>query len=107
MYGENMKYYREEKGLSLKQVENLTGVNNGNLSRYERNLNFPSIEICDKLSTLYGVSIDELIGKNDSPKSKKTEKLSLSFEEEKLLNTFKNLSKSNKKKTLAFICGLI
>lgn len=64
--GESMRFLREEKGYSLKDVEQNTGINNGNLSRYERNLNFPSIELCIKLADLYEVTLDELVGRTDS-----------------------------------------
>jgi transcriptional regulator with XRE-family HTH domain len=91
--GENMRQAREECGYSLKQVEERTGINNGNLSRYERNLNFPSIECCIKLAYVYGITIDELIGRNgiaqitvhSSPASQ------LSKDEKKLLDNFRTM----------------
>lgn len=64
--GENMRFLREEHGYSLKDVELQTGINNGNLSRYERNLNYPSIELCIKLADLYEVTLDELVGRAES-----------------------------------------
>ena len=64
--GENMRMWREERGFSLKEVETRTGINNGNLSRYERDLNFPSIELCIKLADLYSITLDELTGRADN-----------------------------------------
>lgn len=67
--GENLRFLREEKGYSLKEVEQNTGINNGNLSRYERNLNFPSIELCIRLADLYQISLDELVGRSEKTAS--------------------------------------
>lgn len=62
--GESLRYWREENSYSLKDVEVKTNINNGNLSRYERDLNYPSIEICIKLANLYHISLDDLIGRS-------------------------------------------
>lgn len=90
MFGDNMRYLRKENGLSLKQVEEKTGIDDGNLSRYERNLNVPSIELCIKLANLYMVSLDELIGRTDELRAYNMPSNSppLSPEEQRLLNNY-------------------
>lgn len=93
--GSNMRMWREERELTLKDVELRTGINNGNLSRYERDLNFPSIELCIKLADLYGVSIDELIGRTDDFGSfieQIQDPFHLSPEERKLIIDYRGLS---------------
>lgn len=61
-YGSAMKELRLEKGLSLRALEQATGISNQNLSRWERNEVIPSIDACVTLAKFYGVSIEELIG---------------------------------------------
>lgn len=98
-FGENIKLLREECGYSLKQVEIKTGINNGNLSRYERDLNLPSIEQCIKLSELYQVSLDELIG-NSSRSSSPLPSLSrddYTEEERDLVSAYRELDPSLQK----------
>ena len=95
--GESMRHVREDCGYSLKQVEHYTGVDNGNLSRYERNINYPNIEICVRLSNFYGVSLDELVGLTDDfgsvvmPSSTVPQ---LSAEDKKLITAYHELDRS-------------
>lgn len=92
--GSNMRMWREERGLSLKEVEIQTGINNGNLSRYERDLNYPSIESCIKLADLYDISVDELIGRNDGLTSsvhQSKDSFHVSPEERKLIEDYRGL----------------
>lgn len=94
--GENMRFLREEHGYSLKDVELQTGINNGNLSRYERNLNYPSIELCIKLANLYEVTLDELVGRIDSVAHKTLPPFSstdnYTDEEKKLIADYRELT---------------
>ncbi|MDE6868030.1 MAG: helix-turn-helix domain-containing protein [Clostridia bacterium] len=62
-YGEALKELRLERGLSLIQLEKATGISNVNLSRWERGEVIPSIEFCVKLADFYGITVDELIGR--------------------------------------------
>ncbi len=64
-FGEHIRQIRTEKGYTLQYVEEQVGIAKGNLSRYERNLNFPSIEICVNLANFFGCSLDYLIGRED------------------------------------------
>ena len=62
-YGESLKYYRERNGLSLSALAEKIGTSRQNLSRWEKNEVLPSIDFCVKLADFYGISIDELIGR--------------------------------------------
>ena len=96
--GENMRQLREECGYTLKQVEKATGVDNGNLSRYERDINYPSIELCIRLADLYNVSLDELVGRTNqalmSKSSYSTPSSQLSIEDKNLLSAYHDLERS-------------
>lgn len=63
-YGEMLKEHRLAKGKSLVEVENDTGISNQNLSRWEQGKVLPSIYFCEKLADYYGVTLDELIGRD-------------------------------------------
>ncbi len=62
-YGEILKEQRLARGLTLKEVEKGTGINNGNLSRWECGKVLPSIYFCEILADFYGITVDELIGR--------------------------------------------
>lgn len=62
-YGEEIKYQRVKRNKTLKDIEEATGISNANLSRWERGIVLPSIDFCVILADYYGISIDELIGR--------------------------------------------
>lgn len=63
-FGEALKENRIIRGLTLKDIERDTGINNGNLSRWERGEVLPSIDFCVKLADYYGITLDELVGRD-------------------------------------------
>jgi ribosome-binding protein aMBF1 (putative translation factor) len=63
-YGENLKEQRLSRGITLKEIEKETGINNGNLSRWERGVVLPNIDFCVQLADYYGITLDELIGRD-------------------------------------------
>ena len=71
-YGEEIKFQRLKRNLTLKQIEAETGISNSNLSRWECGKVAPNINYCVVLADYYGISLDELIGReiNDSEKNK-------------------------------------
>jgi len=63
MDGKALKYQRQERNLSLLDVEKATGISNENLSRWENNKNVPNIDFCIILADYYGITLDELVGR--------------------------------------------
>ncbi|MDE5549470.1 MAG: helix-turn-helix domain-containing protein [Clostridia bacterium] len=63
-YGELLKEIRLERGKTLKDIERETGISNSNLSRWENNKVVPSILYCEILADYYGISLDELVGRD-------------------------------------------
>lgn len=96
--GESLRACREECGYSLLLVEKETGVNNGNLSRYERNLNVPGIDLCIKLADFYGVSLDMLVGRPFSAANRK----GLSHDAQILLEYFESMRPDLQREFLQF-----
>jgi len=58
---ENLKAFREQKGLLQKEVANAVGVHPSNYSKMEKGERDVSIEVADKLAKFFGVTIDELV----------------------------------------------
>ncbi|MBD5132584.1 MAG: helix-turn-helix transcriptional regulator [Clostridiales bacterium] len=63
-YGEELKYQRKRRNKTLMQVEADTGISNSNLSRWENGKVLPNIDFCVILADYYGITLDELIGRD-------------------------------------------
>lgn len=62
-YGEELKFQRTKRNKTLLQVEHDTGISNSNLSRWECGKVTPGIDACVILADYYGITLDELIGR--------------------------------------------
>ena len=62
--GEALKEQRRMCNKTLMDVEAATGISHQNLSRWERGDVLPNIEFCIKLADYYGVTLDELVGRD-------------------------------------------
>ena len=63
-YGEGLKYHRELAKLSQHQLAKETGIKQVNISRWERGEVLPNIDFCVKLADFYGITHDELVGRD-------------------------------------------
>ena len=63
-YGDALRAQRLLCGKSILEVEKATGIKNQNISRWERGEVLPSIDFCVKLADFYGVTLDELVGRD-------------------------------------------
>lgn len=61
-FGERLKKAREQKGLTQVEASRLLGITNTALSNYEREERDPDTSLLKRLSELYGVSADLLLG---------------------------------------------
>ncbi len=62
--GQAFKYQREINGFSQGYVAKETGLSQQMLSWWESDKGFPSIEVCIKLADFYGITLDELVGRD-------------------------------------------
>ena len=60
--GKRFKRYRERAGLTQSQAASYIGVKSYQLGNYETNRSEPNITTLKKMSEIYKVSVDELIG---------------------------------------------
>ena len=61
-FPENLRRIRKEKGLTLMELAELSGISYQALSKYERNENTPSIAVAEWLCEVFDVSSKELLG---------------------------------------------
>ena len=69
-FAEALKYQREINGYSQSSLAKATGISLQNISLWEAGKNLPNIDFCVRLADFYGISLDELVGRN--LESKKT-----------------------------------
>ncbi len=73
-YGKSFKHYRQSAKLTQKEAAELIGVKDYQLGNYETNRSQPNIDVLKKMSKIYHVSIDKMVGnsvlKNNSIDSK-------------------------------------
>lgn len=63
-FGKSFRFYRKKANLTQKEAAELIGVNDYQLGNYETNRSQPSLETLKKMSKVYLVSIDKLLGNN-------------------------------------------
>lgn len=61
-FGAKIKKLREDSGFTQKQMAEMLGVSKSNVSKYEANFVEPNIDILKSYSSIFSVSIDDLLG---------------------------------------------
>ena len=81
-FGDNLKKIRVEKNISQQELADLINSHSTHISRYERNMAAPSIDVVKKIAEALDVTTDTLIyGTQD-------EKVKNSLKDNELLNLF-------------------
>lgn len=57
-----LRELREKAGVSIVELERVSGVSRNSLSNYERGLHVPGGEALVRLAVYYGVSVDDIMG---------------------------------------------
>ena len=60
-FGERLKQYRKQKGLTQQELADLLGVSNKSVSRWESG-SYPDIATLGPLARALGVTVDDLLG---------------------------------------------
>lgn len=68
-YGDAFKYQREINGYSQSEVARKTGLKQQMISHWEANKSLPNIDFCVTLADFYGITVDELIGRDTQNKN--------------------------------------
>ncbi len=101
--GEVLTKARNDKDLSLRDVEKLTGINNGHLSQIEKgNITKPAVGILWQLANLYELDFSKLmeLAERAGPKARRTPSRSLVGA---ALHTVGDLSPSEEQELLDFM----
>lgn len=69
MVYERLQSAREESRKTQTEVANILGITRQAYNHYETGKREPSLDTISKLATLYGVSVDYLLGKTDIKKA--------------------------------------
>lgn len=64
--GERIKHHRKRLGLTQEQLAERLGVSAQAVSKWENNLSCPDISILPELADIFGISVDELLGKGET-----------------------------------------
>ncbi|MBQ8685132.1 MAG: helix-turn-helix transcriptional regulator [Clostridia bacterium] len=70
MYGEEIKTTRKMLNYTQNEVSKATGIPQNTLSWIELNKGIPNIQQCVLLADFYGITVDELIGRDTIPNKK-------------------------------------
>ena len=62
--GEELKYHRDKNGFSQSSLATATGISQQKISYYESGKHSIPIEFCITLADFYGISLDELVGRD-------------------------------------------
>lgn len=64
-FGKRLRLLRNEKNLTLRELEEQTGITYSALGKYERDERQPDFDTLEKLADHFGVSIDWLLARTD------------------------------------------
>jgi repressor LexA len=88
--GDRLKQLRNSYGYTIKELAELIGVGTAQVSRYESEVNDPTSEILVKLSGVFNVTMDYLVGLSDSPLPVTMNNLTV--KEQKVINALRKSS---------------
>ena len=63
--GNTLKEHRQTCGITQSALAKATDIKQQNISRWESNTHIPDIMECIKLADFYGITLDELVGRDD------------------------------------------
>ena len=104
----NLKQIRKSKGLTQQEVANYIGISQNNYSYWENGKVKIDNKSLQKLSELFNVSIDTIIGNNQliNLDTKEQWFSSLTSLQKTLVNVILNLNEIQQHKVLAYVQGL-
>lgn len=94
----NLKALRQQHNLSQQKLADILHVSQQSVYKYENGITSPDIETLIRMADYFNTSIDYLVEYTDIPhKIEPVEKYMLNSEESELLNTYRQLTSSQKK----------
>ena len=102
--GTKLSKIRDERGETQEHVAECVGITYVTLSRYENGQRMPKMNILARLADHYGVSVDELIGR-DEPETKK-EPATAGGLDDRLVEMLVSLSPDQVQRVQDFVAGM-
>ena len=102
-YMNRIKQLREEKRMTQVRLSIELGVSQETVSAYEKGKYYPAFLSLVKLSEIFGVSIDYIMGLSDV----RCAISGLCEKESLVIENFRKLNDTDREKALAYISGLI
>ncbi|CDX04162.1 Xre family transcriptional regulator [Desulfitobacterium sp. LBE] len=96
---ENLRKYRERKGITQKQLADHLGVRDNTISSWEKGTNSIDISTLLNICNFLEINLDDIYGISD----KKISPVELTEDELALVSNFRKLSHDNKMKILGMI----
>lgn len=103
-----LKQLREGNGLAQKELAAVLHVSNGTISNYESGIHSPNLDTLCAIADYYGVSVDYLLGRTDSPYAEKElmKCISGTYTVNDFLRLIHRLSGSSRKALVTFAVSL-
>ncbi|MGN0812781.1 MAG: helix-turn-helix transcriptional regulator [Candidatus Coproplasma sp.] len=67
--GNTLREHRQASGITQSALAKATDIKQQNISRWESNTHIPDIIECIKLADFYGITLDELVGRDSRSNS--------------------------------------
>lgn len=88
--GENIKRLRQENNMTQEELAKLLCVSMQSVSRWENKLNYPDIILLPKISKIFNVSVDYLLGIKDERNINNEKQEKFFIDLQKLINDYLN-----------------
>lgn len=88
--GENIKRLRQENNMTQEELAKLLCVSMQSVSRWENKLNYPDIILLPKISKIFNVSVDYLLGIKEERNINNEKQEKFFMDLQKLINNYLN-----------------
>lgn len=79
--GDNIRAFRQEKDITQEEFATVVGVSYQSVSRWENNICYPDMELLPTIADFFGITVDKLLGVNESTERQKVQEYLERFQE--------------------------
>lgn len=99
-----LKEMRISKGLLQRDIAEVLSCSTPVYCRYEKGEREPPFDIINRLADFYGVTVDYLMGRDDTPPVQpKTEESPAAKAEDKFLEIYRQLNEENRRQVVQYL----